>query len=612
MSVIDRMDAIGRAPGGRKLIAVMCADMVGYSRLIELDDLGTLERLRVLRRALIDPAVNEHGGRIVQTAGDSLLVVFDSIDGAIRCAVTVQRQVPHHDGDRPADQTIRFRIGINIGEAIANGTDLHGEVVNVAARLEAICPPEGICVTRAVRDHVHGHLDLLFEELGALSLKNISRPIEAFLVKRGLEPIGWTQISSAPPGHLIGRTARPPRLSAVVAPFRSLDAPQERASLVEAITDDLATDLSQLPGSFVVGGAEALSRVGDSSSPRDIARELGVVYLIQGSIRSSVDNIRVNVQLIDVETGAHLWAERFDLNLGGIIDAHKEIAGRLGRTLSVRLIEDVNRRIEGLPQRDWSPYDLIMRGRAFASRPLSKANRHEAMNCFDQALARDAGSVDARVGIALVLIANVADGWSPSADRDLVRAEQLLRDVLHIDGGNLQAHTWMGMLRRLEGRLEESKIEFEIAIGLAPDHAIAISQLGLTLAYLGHPEAGAPLIEKSIRLAPHDPGTPISYLLLGICQLLLDNVQEAIVCLLKSRVGNPRIWSTHYCLAAALGLKGEMAEAAAALRQAIEIRPEMNSISALRALPSHVNPKFITLFERSICTGLRRAGMPDE
>ena len=361
MSVIDPTDAIGRAPGGRKLIAVMCADMVGYSRLIELDDLGTLERLRVLRRALIDPTINEHGGRIVQTAGDSLLVVFDSIDGAIRCAVTVQQQVPHHDGDRPADQTIRFRIGINIGDAIANGTDLHGEVVNVAARLEAICPPEGICVTRAVRDHVHGRLDLVFEELGALSLKNISRPIEAFLVRRGPEPIGSTQISSVPPGHPGARTARP-RLSAVVAPFRSLDAPQERAPFVEGITDDLATDLSQLPGSFVVGGAEALSRIGDSSSPRDIARELGVVYLIQGSIRSSVDNIRVNVQLIDVETGAHLWAERFDLNLGGMIDAHKEIAGRLGRTLSVRLIEDVNRRIEALPQRDWTPYDLIMRG----------------------------------------------------------------------------------------------------------------------------------------------------------------------------------------------------------------------------------------------------------
>jgi class 3 adenylate cyclase len=169
MSVIDPTDAIGRAPGGRKLIAVVCADMVGYSRLIELDDLGTLERLRVLRRALIDPTINEYGGRIVQTAGDSLLVVFDSIDGAIRCAVTVQQQVPHHDCDRPADQTIRFRIGINIGDAIANGTDLHGEVVNVAARLEAICPPEGICVTRAVRDHVHGRLDLVFEELGALS-----------------------------------------------------------------------------------------------------------------------------------------------------------------------------------------------------------------------------------------------------------------------------------------------------------------------------------------------------------------------------------------------------------------------------------------------------------
>jgi adenylate cyclase len=183
MPGIDATDPTKKPPDRRKLVAIVYADMVGYSRLIGLDDTGTLERLRTLRRESIDPAIEEHGGRIVQTGGDSLLIVFDSIDGAVRCAVSVQQRVPVHDGDQPTDRAIRFRIGINLGDAIADGTDLHGDAVNVAARLQAECPPGGICVSRSVRDHVHGRLDLTFEELGPLNLKNIARPVEAFVLR---------------------------------------------------------------------------------------------------------------------------------------------------------------------------------------------------------------------------------------------------------------------------------------------------------------------------------------------------------------------------------------------------------------------------------------------
>ena len=190
MSVTNASVSHGKPQDRRKLIAVVYADMVGYSRLIGLDDVGTLERLRSLRRNVIDPAIEEHGGRIVQTGGDSLLIVFDSIDGAVRCAVQVQQQVPVHDGDQPSDRAIRFRIGINIGDAIADGTDLHGDAVNVAARLQAECPPGGVCVSRSVHDHVRGRLDLTFEELGALNLKNIAYPVEAFVVRLGAAAIG--------------------------------------------------------------------------------------------------------------------------------------------------------------------------------------------------------------------------------------------------------------------------------------------------------------------------------------------------------------------------------------------------------------------------------------
>src|SRR5271157_5987146 len=194
-------DLAGKAAGGRKLIAVVYADMVGYSRLIGLDDTGTLRRLRTLRRALIDPAIREHGGRVVQTGGDSLLVAFDSIDGAVRCAVKVQQQVPVYDGDQPPDRRIRFRMGINIGDVIPHGTDLHGDGVNVAARLEAACPVGGICVSRTVRDHVHGRLDLAFEPIGELTLKNIARPVEAFVVRfdHAAEALARDAVQSAQP-----------------------------------------------------------------------------------------------------------------------------------------------------------------------------------------------------------------------------------------------------------------------------------------------------------------------------------------------------------------------------------------------------------------------------
>ena len=197
------LDLAGKAAGGRKLIAVVYADMVGYSRLIGLDDAGTLRRLRTLRRALIDPAIREHGGRVAQTGGDSLLVAFDSIDGAVRCAVKMQQQVPVYDGDQPPDRRIRFRIGINIGDVIPDGTDLHGDGVNIAARLEAASPVGGICVSRTVRDHVHGRLDLAFEPIGELTLKNIARPVEAFVLR--LDPGAAAQA----PMHDISRAPRP-------------------------------------------------------------------------------------------------------------------------------------------------------------------------------------------------------------------------------------------------------------------------------------------------------------------------------------------------------------------------------------------------------------------
>ena len=301
-------DLAGKAAGGRRLIAVVYADMVGYSRLIGLDDAGTLRRLRTLRRALIDPAIREHGGRVAQTGGDSLLIAFDSIDGAVRCAVKVQQQVPVYDGDQPPDRRIRFRIGINIGDVIPHGTDLHGDGVNIAARLEAACPVGGICVSRTVRDHVHGRLDLPFEPIGELTLKNIARPVEAFVLR--LDPtadaVGLPQSALKPAVPQEVGSHGAPRLSLVVLPFTNLSGDGVPDHIVDGITEDLTTDLSRFPGFLVIDRNSAYAYKGKPIDIRRIGEELGVHYAVEGSVRKTADGaLRINVQLVSTETGTH-------------------------------------------------------------------------------------------------------------------------------------------------------------------------------------------------------------------------------------------------------------------------------------------------------------------
>ena len=323
MSGTKAPDPPGRSSDRRKLIAVLHADMVGYSRLIGLDDTGTLERLRALRANLIDPAIEEHGGRIVQTAGDSLLIEFDSIEGAVRCAVKVQQQVPIHDGDHPPDRAIRFRVGINIGDAIPDGTDLHGDVVNVAARLQAECPPGGICVSRSVRDHVHDRLDLAFEELGALDLKNIARPVEAFVLKfdddRHYDQIVGAVFGSAEALPL------PDKPSIAVLAFTNMSGDPGQEYFSDGIADDIITELSRSHSLFVIARNSSFTYRARSVDVKQIARELGVRYVLEGSVRLEGTRARINARLIDAIVGNHIWAERYDRELVDIFTVQDEI-----------------------------------------------------------------------------------------------------------------------------------------------------------------------------------------------------------------------------------------------------------------------------------------------
>ena len=335
--------------------------------------------------------------------------------------------------------------------------------------------------------------------------------------------------------------------------------------------------------------------------------------MLTGSVRQADDRVRVNVQLIDAETGAHLWADRFDTDRTNQQGVQNEITGRLAQSLNLELMEAVDRRIEQESAVDPDARALVIRGWAWYYRATSTATMLEAERAFEQALGIDRLSVDAKVGLATVLVRKLAEAWSPPRQEDQARAERFLLEALERDTNRSTTHYAMGMLRRVQNRLTEARIEFETTLRLDRNHARSFFRLGQTLMYLGRPEAGIPHIEKSIRLNPCDPNIARPYANLGLCHLLLGHVDEAIDLLRQARAANPRFYWIHNLLAGALGFNGDLDEARAALADGIRLNPEVNSFARWRAyMPWITGPQHWALLEKSLNIGLRRAGFPDE
>ena len=595
----------------RRLAAILAADVAGYSRLMGLDEEGTHERLKAHLAQLVDPKIAEHRGRIVKNTGDGMLAEFASVVDAVRCATEVQRGMAERDLQLPVEQRIRFRIGVNLGDVIVEEHDIFGDGVNLAARLEALAEPGGICISRMVRDQVRDKLPNPVEDMGEQSFKNIARPVRVY-------GMGTTAVASLPPAPSPTAASKPvpsnaPPLSIVVLPFANLSNDPEQEYFADGITDDLTTDLSRTSGSFVIARHTAFTYKDRPVDVRQLGQELGVRYVIEGSVRRTGDQIRVNVQLIDAESGSHIWADRFDSDRSNLAEVENEITGRLARTLNFALVDHESRRIEREKTVDPDTRDFVMRGWAWFYRPLSSENRREAWQAFEQALAIDPQSVEARIGLAMILVTNLALHWSTSLEQDRARAEQLLLEALARDANHSMAHYAMGIIRRLHNRLAEAQAEMETAIALDPNNANAFRQLGLTLMWLGQPRAAIPNVEKGIRLSPHDAEIHFAYTVLGLCHLLLGDVEHAIGPLRKARFVNPRLYYTHMNLAAALGLSGELDEARAYLAEAIKIRPDFNSLGQLRlANPWTRNSQYMALAENTFEVGLRRAGFPDE
>jgi adenylate cyclase len=400
-----------------------------------------------------------------------------------------------------------------------------------------------------------------------------------------------------------------PRLSFVVLPFDNFSNDPEREYLANEITDDLTTDLSRISGGFVIARNTAFTFKGKPVDVKKIGRELGVRYVIEGSVRLAGDLLRLNVQLTDTESGAHLWADRFDSDTANLARAQSEITGRLARAINFKVVEAEGLRIDRERALDPDPHDLLIRGWAVLIRPVSAANLQEARQIFERVLEIAPGSVAARIGVAHALSANIGCGWSTSPQEDEARAERLLLESIECDANSFRSRQALGLLRRLQNRLDESRIELETTVALVPNYAPAFCQLGMTLICLGQPDSAIPQIEKGIRLGPHEPH---GYSMLSLAHLLLGDVEQAIEFSRTARARNPRLYFPHVTLAASFGLKGELDEAKALLAAGIKIRPEFNSLARLRAYTTWGNAQFKALRESTLDHGLRRAGMPDE
>jgi adenylate cyclase len=456
----------------RRLAAILALDVAGYSRLMGADEEGTHDRFKAHCQQLVDPKIKEHRGRIVKNTGDGLLAEFASVVDAVRCAVEVQRGMIDREPMVTDEWRIRFRIGINLGDVIVEEKDIFGDGVNIAARLEALAEPGGICVSGVVRDQIGDKLPYPFEDIGEQNVKNIARPVRVYGLR--LEAITELPAGRVPPAPEAPRAAVAPRLSIVVLPFANLSNDPDQQYFADGITEDVTTDLSRLAGMMVISRNTAFTYQNKRIETKQIGRELGVRYVLEGSVRRADNRVRVNAQLIDAETDAHLWAERFDGDAGDLFTLQDEITSRIAAALDLELVGAEAARGTDHPD----ALDYILRGRAITAKPRTRENWAEMISLFEHALALDPRSVDAQSWLAIALTSRALDQMADAPSTDMVRAEGLAEQALAASPRSLFGHYAKAQVLRAQGRYKEAIPAYETTIAINRNWVGAIAHLG--------------------------------------------------------------------------------------------------------------------------------------
>ncbi|MDB5604962.1 MAG: adenylate cyclase 3 [Bradyrhizobium sp.] len=585
----------------RRLAAILVADIAGYSRLMHASEEATHARVTALLTNTITPAITEHGGHVIKTTGDGFLAEFASAVDAVRAAMQFQGSVYNITIGEVPDEQILFRVGINIGDVIVQADDIFGDGVNIAARLEGIAEPGGICLSASAYDQVYGKIGIEFSDLGEQSLKNIARPVRAYAVV----PDGSR--AATPGGNAAPVPLSTPRLSIVVLPFVNIGDDPEQEYFVDGVIESLTTDLSRIRGSFVIARNTAFAFKGKSPDVRQIGRELNVRYVLEGSVQRSGNRLRINVQLIEAETSNHLWAERFDKPVAGLFDMQDEMVSRLANALDAQLIEAEAQRAGRSMYRD--AMDLYFQGRACWNKGMTPEYLTQARDFFERALALDAGNVDAMVGWATV-VATIAGSFA-SDDRaaQLAAAETTLTKALSMAPRHAGAHLSLGAVQMFTNRAALGIGECERALALDHNLADAHGCIGMAKYFVGRAEETEAHILEALRLSPRDIYAYRWMLFVGIAKAQLGADTEAVDWLRRSIEANRNFPLAHFHLAEALALLGQLDEARAAAQAGLALQPDFTLLRyRINALSD--NPAYLAGRERS-CKGMRLAGVPE-
>jgi TolB-like protein/Tfp pilus assembly protein PilF len=563
------------------------------------DEEATHAKLTALLTEAVAPTIAEHGGRIVKNTGDGFLAEFPSAVEAVRAAMRLQSRIKELTIDDDAERRIAFRVGINVGDVIVEPNDIFGDGVNIAARLESIAEPGGICISSSAYDQVRGKVGVEFADLGELNLKNIARPVRAYALASDRNSPA-TQADCAGPAPL-----SPPRLSIVVLPFANLSGDSEQDYFVDGVTESLTTDLSRISGSFVIARNSAFSYKGTSVDVRQVGRELNIRYVLEGSVQRSGTRLRVNVQLVDAGTANHLWAERFEKPVADLFDMQDEIVSRLANTLNTELIEAEARRAERSPHPD--AMDLYFQGMAWFNKGPTPEYMAQARGFFERALALDPKNIEALVGTAQVDVVTGANFLTDDRVARLAAAETTLIKALSMAPRHARAHMALGIVKILTNREAQGIAECEQALALDRNLANAHANIGVAKYFMGRGAETEAHVQEAFRLSPRDTLAFRWMWFVGIAKLLLSADAEAIVWLRRSVEANRNHPLAHLHLAAALALLGSLDEARAAVQAGLALDP---SFTLRRYRAKSNNPTFLA-GGRRILEGMRMAGVPE-
>jgi TolB-like protein/class 3 adenylate cyclase len=585
----------------RRLSAILAADVAGYSRLMHNDEEATHAKLTALLADGVEPAIAEHGGRMVKHTGDGLLAEFPSAVEAVRAAIQFQTRINELTIGEVEDRRIAFRVGINIGDVIVEAHDIFGDGVNIAARLENIAEPGGICISSAAYDQVRGKVGTEFADLGEQTLKNIARPVRAYaVINNGRGPN--TQC-----GAVTRSSPSAPRLSIVVLPFANIGGDPEQDYFADGVTESLTTDLSRIRGSFVIASSTAFTFKGKANDVKKVGRELNVRYVLEGSVQRGGNRLRVNVQLIDAETGNHLWAERFDKSVADLFDMQDEIVSRLANTLNTQLIEAEARRAERSLHPD--AMDLYFQGTACLHRGTTAVYYAQARGFFERALVLDPATIEGLVGVATADATSVASNIADDRASRLAAAEAAVIKALSMAPQHALAHAVFGYIQILTNRAAQGIAECERALALDRNLAHAHAWIGVAKIYVGRSEETEAHVHEALRLSPRDTFVFRWMLFVGIAKAQLGADAEAVAWLRRSIEANRNVPMAHFYLAAALARLGTLDEARVAAQAGLALYPGF-TIRRMRVNAPSDNPIFFAERER-IYESMRMAGVPE-